>query len=114
MFNVEEDLIKFLTEQGYTVFADVPYERPQEFLTVERTGGSDINVALDNPTIAIQCWSTSRYNASEMALGVIETMEKYRGWSEKVTKCRQNTMYNFPDEKQARYQIIYDITTYKK
>ena len=114
MVNIEQIIIEFLQSKGYTVYADVPYDRPEVFITVERTGGQDINVALDNPTVAVQCWNTTRYKASEMALEVAEIMETFGGWSDKVTKCRQTSLYNFPDERQARYQIIFEIVNYKK
>jgi hypothetical protein len=115
MFNVEEEIITFLNNQGFLSYADVPNPRPDgDFLTVERTGGQDINVALDNPTIAIQCWSNSRYNASQLALSVTEVMELLRGSSKKITCCRQNSLYNFPYENQPRYQIMYDIVNYKE
>ena len=114
MVNVEQEIIEFLASQGFTCFADVPNPRPDgDFLTVERTGGQDLNVALDNPTIAVQCWSSSRYNASQLALSVSEIMELLSGSSSKITRCRQSSMYNFPYENQPRYQIIYDVVNYK-
>ena len=114
MVNIEKEIIEFLNNQGFECFADVPNPRPSnDFLTVERTGGQDINVALDNPTIAVQCWSNSRYNASQLALDVAEIMELLRGSNEKITRCRQTSLYNFPYENQPRYQIMFDVVNYK-
>lgn len=115
MFNVEKEIIEFLNNQGFETFADVPNPRPEnDFLTVERTGGQDINVALDNPSIAIQCWSNSRYNASQLALDVAEVMQLLCSSSKMVTRCRQTSLYNFPYEDIPRYQIMYDVVNYKK
>jgi hypothetical protein len=115
MFNVEEEIIKFLNNQGFETYADVPNPRPDnDFLTVERTGGQDINVALDNPSIAVQCWSNSRYNASQLAYEVADVMEQLRNNSKMITRCRQTSLYNFPYEDIPRYQIIFDVVNYKK
>ena len=115
MFNVEEEFIKFFDAQGYTVYADVPNPRPDgDFLTVERTGGQEINVAIDNPTIAVQCWSDSRYNASQLAYEVANVAKQLPHYSTKVTRCKQTSLYNFPYENLARYQVIFDVVTYKE
>ena len=114
MVNIEKEIIEFLNNQGFDCYADVPNPRPEnDFLTVERTGGQDINVALDNPTVAIQCWSDSRYNASQLAIEVTEVMELLRGVSKKITRCKQASLYNFPYENIPRYQVIYDVVNYK-
>lgn len=113
MFNIEEAIISFLASEGFDAYADVPEVRPDEFITVERTGGSTKGVSLDNPTVAIQCWSTSRFKSSMLALRVSSVMDKITEHSQAITKIKQTSLYNFPVDGQARYQIIYDITNYK-
>lgn len=109
--NVEAKVISYLKGNGFDAYADVPNPRPSEFVTVERTGGSRGSVATDKPVIAVQAWSTSRYTASELMLSVDACMDGITLDAE-IAKCKRNSMYNYPDENQARYQAVYDLVTY--
>ena len=110
--NIEATILAHLKGRGFNALADVPKDRPNEFVTVERTGGGKDSVVLDRPTVAVQSWSTSRYKASELALRVDAAMEEITTVSG-VSKCKRNSMYNYPDESgQARYQAVYDLVTY--
>lgn len=108
--NVEAEIVAHLNSKGFKAYADVPKPRPQEFVTVERTGGtSDV---LDRPTVAVQAWSTSRHKASELMLAVDDCM---MGIVERpsITRCKRNSLYNYPDAEQPRYQAVYDLVTYR-
>ena len=112
-FNVEAALIAFLKAQtGVEAYADVPNPRPTEFITVERTGGSRTDVVVDNPTLAVQCWSSSRAAASELALAVDEALPRF-AYEPHVHKVERLSLYNHPDEKgnAARYQIVVQLKT---
>lgn len=109
--NVEQVIIEHLKANGFNAIADVPNPRPSEFVTVERTGGSEDYGRVDRPTVAVQAWSTSRYEASELINRVDACMRSITS-DARVAKCKRNSMYNYPDESQARYQAVYDLVTY--
>lgn len=109
--NIEATIISYLNGNGFKAYADVPNPRPESFVTVERTGGTSDSVVLDRPTVAVQAWAKTRYEASELMLAVDDCMRNVV--SEKnVTRCKRNSMYNYPDSNQARYQAVYDLVTY--
>lgn len=111
MGNVEQIVIEHLSSHGFKALADVPDPRHDEFVTVERTGGTADYGRIDRPTISVQAWSTSRYEASELMLAVDSCMNSITE-DARVAKCKRNSMYNYPDENQARYQAVYDLVIY--
>lgn len=108
--NVEAAIVAHLREGGFDAYADVPNPRPAQFVTVERTGGPEQH-GIDRPTVAVQAWAQTRYEASELMKRVDDRMKSLVELQD-VTKCTRNTMYNYPDENQARYQAVYDLVTY--
>lgn len=111
MSNVEQIVIEHLIANGFKAVADVPNPRPSEFVTVERTGGSCDYGRIDRPTVAVQAWSKSRYKASELMNKVDVCMNTITS-DARVAKCKRNSLYNYPDESQARYQAVYDLVIY--
>lgn len=109
--NVEAEIIRYLSDCGIKAYADVPNPRPDEFVTVELTGGTIEYGRVGRPTVAIQSWSRSRYSASELAIRVDSLMRDIVSVPT-FARCRRNSLYNFPDEAQARYQGVYDLVTY--
>lgn len=121
--NIEIKLIAWLSQRVSTpVFAEVPNDtdafgdtgRPEEFITVERTGGARDSEIIDRASIAIQCWSTSRSLASKLAYAVDDTMNDFVE-AQGIARVQRNGLYNFPDQINgttiSRYQILFDITT---
>jgi hypothetical protein len=117
--NVEKVFIDFLNDRHALVelrveaFADVPKDRPDAFITVERVGGGFDSVVLDRASVAVQAWSESRHKASELAYLVDELLlDKVAGLvsCDCVTKVTRETLYNFPDEtgNVSRYQAVYN------
>lgn len=110
--DAEAVAIKHLSDMGWEAFADVPSERPDEFVVVERTGGRRRDVVIDEPMLAVQCWSTTRSRASKMALEVARDME---GLIEVpgVNMCRVDSIYNYPDLDSGtpRYQLTCELVT---
>lgn len=110
--DVEAGLIAFLRESGFEAFADVPAEdrKPDEYVTVERTGGSLDSEVIDRATVAVQCWARRRNSAAALASTVDEAMRELpsRPW---VAGVRRNSLHNFPTGAgEPRYQIVYDVT----
>ena len=110
--NIEQTAIKYLEEKlDVPVFADVPKKRPDEFVTVERAGGSLANVVIDHASIVIQSWAKTRHDASELAISVDLAMHCFVD-EKGVSNVERNAgPYNFPDpdNTQARYQSLYEI-----
>lgn len=115
MLDIEAAIIGYLSKHlDCPVYADVPNPRPERFVTVERTGGgSMMNGAVDQPTVAIQSWETTRAKAANLAYDVDDFMAFITNEVTNVMGCSLNSLYNFPDpdSRSARYQGIYDLTT---
>ena len=109
--NAEQVIIEHLNAGGFKAFADVPNPRPKEFVTVERTGGSEDYGRIDRPSVAVQAWSSSRYEASEL-MNRVDACMRTITQDARVSKCKRNTMYNYPDDSQARYQAVYNLVTF--
>lgn len=110
MANIELIIIQWLNENGHQAFADVPNPKPTEFVTVEKTGGGIRNVRIGSARVAVQCWSTSRYNAARLADTVISQLDALLAMPH-VRYATVNSLFNFPDAdgKKARYQIVLDV-----
>ena len=90
--------------------ADIPENRPARFVTVERTGGPE-TVYLGRPTLAVQCWDSSRFAASELAAEIADILKKMVTHPQ-VGRVDIPSIYNFPDiSGQARYQLIVNMVT---
>lgn len=110
--DIEAKLIEWLNKRlDVAAYADVPASRPEQFITVERTGGGRDNVIIDRPTVAIQCWSTSRASAADLAYVVDDALPEFTQ-EPGINKARRTTIYNFPDEKgNPRYQLVCELVT---
>ena len=111
--DIEQTLIAWLSEKlQIPVSGDVPEDRPKKFLTVERTGGGDKNVAFEAPQIAIQCWAQTRYEAAKFADEVSDIMPDF-SFEPHIHSVYKNSHYNFPDpdSRMGRYQILYQLVT---
>lgn len=114
MLDIELAIIDYLKELvEWPVVADVPNPRPERFVRIERTGGSDLERYVDQPTVAVQSWAPTRFEASVMAQDVDALLLDMPGEVMNVMSCERNSLYNFPDpdSKQARYQGVYDFVT---
>lgn len=109
--DVEKAIIDYLKSKGIEAFADVPKPRPAEFVTVERTGGPCDSVRVDRPTVAIQAWAQSRYEASSLMYQIDSHMRDIAVGTNGIMQCKRNSLHNWPDEKQPRYQAVYDLVT---
>lgn len=111
MINVESQLIGFYSgvAHGVDAYGSVPEDRPEAFITVERTGGS-ADRFIDHAQIAVQVWARSRAKASALAYDARRSAEQLRNtpWCANVV-C--GSLYNFPDpdSHHARYQFTLDI-----
>lgn len=108
--DVEAKLVAALSAAlGCEVSASVPNPRPLPLVTVERTGGGRDNVALERPTVAVQCWGGTRLEASSLAREADAAMAALEAdpWCYRVSK---NSESWFPGEgDEPRYQLVYDM-----
>lgn len=116
MLSIETTLVQFLNRQpeltGIPVSTDVPAKRPERFVTVERVGG-DESPFTDRPLLAIQCWDTSRVQASFLAQRVKVLLERATRIPA-VARVRIESTLNYPlDERSPRYQITAELTVHK-
>ena len=111
MYSVTEEFVSWLSSQGYTASTWPRADAPEEFVTVERTGGGTENL-VDHPTMAIQTWAATEPRAEEMANSIrnaLLTQSRPRG----VTAVNVNSgPYPFWDEdtRCPRYQTVYETT----
>lgn len=113
MFDIESELVNYLLDSGFAAFGDVPEDKrkPQEFVTVERTGGTATEHVKDDAMVAVQSWAASRADASILAIKVDESVRGFLR-NPRVCKVRRQSLVNFPSENgEPRYQAIYEITT---
>ncbi len=113
--NIEKTIIDFLNgieDLGCKAYGEVPDDRPDIFISVERTGGGQGNsLIIDTPTVAIQCWNTSKDKASDMAYQVRDLLKRLV-YDSRITRVTPNALYNYPDTSgQARYQLVVDFVT---
>ena len=107
---IEATLIGYLrNELGVHVSASVPRDRPQRFVTVERTGGA-LDQFRDLPMFAVQAWGVSAADAASLADDVRKALPGLIEVDE-VARVNVGSTYNFPDPDsgQARYQTVCDL-----
>lgn len=68
-YSALEAVIAWLSAQGYRTSTVVPADAPDEFVTVERTGGA-VESKVDHPAFAIRTWAGTYARAEEMALEI--------------------------------------------
>lgn len=56
-----------INEVTFQVSTDIPFERPEEFIRLMRTGGPAMNIVADRPQITIECWAMNEDRAYEIA-----------------------------------------------
>jgi hypothetical protein len=79
MNNIEEKIIAWLTAnvpEDWPVSGDVPEDKPDKFIIVERTGGGVVSERLEQPDITIRFYN--KKSAAEASNLAIETDIKLR------------------------------------
>lgn len=113
-YNVEASLIAWLPKAvGAPAYAEVPDPRPERFLLVERTGGI-CQVGIDFPTVVVQAWADTPYEASELALSVRDAMLLRAAEIPQVRHVDVGSgPYPAPDSDSRRpaYQVVFNMVT---
>ena len=96
---------------GFEAFMDVPTDRPERFITFERTGGPE-GLITGSPMLAVQVWAKYRFEAADFAQALARELRKlvFLSW---VGRVAVSSIYNFPDpdSSQARYQLTVELVT---
>lgn len=64
--SIEASIITWLEGIGYTAFATVPKDRPQQFATVDTAGGTSADM-VRSELVTVDVWAQSRDAAQRMA-----------------------------------------------
>lgn len=110
VYSIEEAVRNWLVDMGFDAYVRVPKDRPQRFVTVERTGGGVADM-VDYPLIAIQTWAQTQAEAEEDA-SAIRMVALVGELPEGVHSMRVNSgPYKFYDESSMmpRYQVVFDV-----
>jgi hypothetical protein len=114
--NIEKLAIDHLNADGtlgdYPASLSVPAERPERFITVERTGGPD-GLLFASPLLSVQVWDTSRWNASDAATRLVKPSLLNLVEHDEIGAVSILSIINNPDPEsgQARYQITLQATS---
>ncbi|KAA8826844.1 hypothetical protein EMO92_01360 [Bifidobacterium reuteri] len=96
---------------GLTAYFEVPADRPQRFVTVERVGGNELEYS-SHPTIAVQVWAETRWQASQLATGLVLPRLLDLDTLDPIAAVNVESVINFPDPGppfQPRYQITISL-----
>lgn len=93
---------------GAPCSSTVPASPPDEFVTVERTGGA-YSLGRDEPNLAVQCWAADEAEAYVLALAAREAL--LLCWQEIPEVCRAEvgSIYSFPDPDTRRWRYQLDV-----
>lgn len=115
MYSITEQVVAWLSGMGFRAGTRPPKEGPycpQEFVTVERTGGG-VQDLVDHPSFAVQAWAPTAPRAEEMA-NAIRMEALTGGLPHGVHSMRVDSgPYPYFDEETRcpRYQVVFDITS---
>ena len=108
---IEAFIVDYLSGEfsGISVSGDVPHPKPQEFITVEKTGERITN-RIPKAEIVVQSWAASRAEAMALSDRVTGAMLDMVAEPE-IMRCKLNAEYNYPLEeaKHPRYQAVFEV-----
>ena len=110
--NVEAAIVAHLNSRGFTCFADVPASPPSAYVTVDRTGGEHSDY-VDYATVALDCVSSTRYAASQLAIEVDEAMEGLVA-QPRINRVDKQSMQNLShiiEGMEGLYRLVYTVVS---
>lgn len=96
---------------GLTAYLEVPADRPRRLVTIERVGGNE-NEYSSHPTLAIQVWAESRWQAAQLATGTLLPRLLDLDLLDPIAAVTVESVIDFPDPgppPQPRYQITISL-----
>lgn len=100
------------TELDVPVYIDVPASPPASYVSIERTGGREIE-HIRTALIAIQSYGGSRLQAATLHESILALMKSIITL-DAISACDLNAEYDYTDRQtdRYRYQAVFDITYY--
>lgn len=91
------------------VHMEKPEKPPEQFVLIEKTGGSKSNY-IKSAAIVLQSYAESLYAAADLNEQVKRAMDNIVVL-DSVSRSELNTDYNYTDttKKEYRYQAVYDL-----
>ena len=113
---IEAIVLNYLLSQdiegiGQNVYLEVPEEKPERYILIEKTGSDRAN-RIDTASFAVQSLSAnSLLEAATINDAVKNVMDVFADNSPDIYSCKLDTDYNFtnPATKEYRYQAVYNI-----
>ena len=74
--DAEREVVDYLNGAGVgaTAYYDVPADRPESFVVVERTGGPRTDIVVERPMLDVQCWAQTRRDAALLADSALDAL----------------------------------------
>lgn len=112
MTMIEEIILNYLRESGFSCHLSVPEEPSGNFVVLDKTG-SGHSEGLFHATLAVQSYGKSKFNAAQLSHHVVQAMLDADTLPE-VVSCELVTDYDFPDttRKLPRYQAVFELVHY--
>lgn len=108
--NAELVIYEYLKAHDVKVFVEIPANRPDRFVTIERVGGSARSPVLDQALIAVQCWGTTRLDASQLACQVDALIRNADLDLREVCHVARTGFTHYPDlSGHERYQLLFTL-----
>ena len=97
---------------GIRAVLEVPEERPDEFISVEMTGGTREQMCIQHASLAVQSWAQTRQRAAEISRLVEAAVSGIADAEQNVFRAVATGSYRWPDPDsgQARYQTNVELT----
>lgn len=94
------------------VYIDVPADPPENYVVIERTGGSETE-HIRSATIAVQSYGPRKTAAAELHEQVLSLLPDIAD-GVRVSACDLNAEYDYTDTqtKRYRYQAVFDLVYY--
>ena len=111
---IEKILLDYLEERLDTpVYMEMPEERPEKFVLIEKTGSSQANW-INYATVALQSYAGSMAEAAVLNEQVKDQMDRAAERPD-ISRSHLNSDYNYTDMdiKHYRYQAIYDLVYFE-
>lgn len=115
MANLEVTVVEWLKTfvgDDYPVSGDIPQTRPDQFITVDRTGGNREAMVMDRAEILVEVYNKdSRLDASNKADEIADQAPLMLIDYDDITRCKVNSVVNLDDTLAGwhRYQIYLDV-----
>ena len=98
-------------ESDLTAYLEVPADRPQRFVTIERVGGRELEYS-SHPILAVLAWAESRWQAAQLATGTLLPRLLDLDLLDPIAAVSVESVIDFPDSgppPQPRYQITISL-----